>query len=68
MTWRRFSTLLRGLSPQSASASRAQVRRATERSGEKVVEITDRKRAQSAFVSLFGKRGTKHQDQAKIEP
>lgn len=63
MTWRRFTTLLRGLGPHSASFSRAQIRRAMERRASKVVAITTPEQAEQAFVSLFrppekGKRNT----------
>lgn len=52
MTWRRFSTLLRGLGPESAVVSRAVYRRAAERSGERVVNVRSED-ADRHFNSLF---------------
>lgn len=54
MTWRRFSTLLRGLGPESAVVSRAIYRRTAERSGvERVTTIDKREDADRHFDSLF---------------
>lgn len=61
MSWRRFSTLLRGLGPQSASASRAYLRKYNRDGGQapapEVAPITDKAEAAAAFKSLFGGDG-----------
>lgn len=64
MTWRRFSTLLRGLGPNSASAARAYDRKhaadgAVTAGNADVPAIATPEQATSAFVSLFAGRGIK---------
>lgn len=55
MTWRRFTTLLRGLGPWSACATRAELRRMEERSGQKVHVVDGTPdEASAVFTSLFG--------------
>jgi len=55
MTWRRFTTLLRGLSPDSACVTRAQYRRMDEqrRANEVVVDGGPEQTTQ-VFKALFG--------------
>ena len=57
MTWRRFSTLLRGLGPNSACATRAQIRAYKNKgtsAGDGVETITDPAVAHTTFLNLFG--------------
>jgi hypothetical protein len=54
MTWRRFSTLLRGLGPNSACATRAQVRAYKRKDPDNVETITDPDVAHKTFLNLFG--------------
>lgn len=56
MSWRRFVVLLRGLGPNSACATRAQVKRLQEAAGSrrKVVEVGPGEATVSALRSLFG--------------
>jgi len=62
MTWRRFLALVRGLGPQSASASLAWSRRDQDAGvgrKEQVRTITDPQEAERAFVAAFAPPGTK---------
>lgn len=55
MSWRRFVVLLRGLGPNSACATRAQIKRMEERGRKDVVTIDGGPEATvAAFTSLFG--------------
>lgn len=55
MSWRRFSTLLRGLGPDSASASRATVRRLKLDKDRQVHTVTGSKEhVIGVFSSMFG--------------
>jgi len=54
MSWRKFLTLLRGLSGQSASVAQAGSRVEFGKGGEKVNAVEGPKAAQGAFVALFG--------------
>lgn len=55
MSWRRFSTLLRGLGPNSAAASRATVRRLKLDRKDEVHTVTGTKEQVSAvFSGMFG--------------
>lgn len=55
MSWRRFATLLRGLGPQSASASRAVVRRYQLHKDSDTVTVTGSKeQVTAAFSAQFG--------------
>jgi hypothetical protein len=51
MTWRRFSALLRGLGPKSATVTRAVYRRASELKGE--TTISDSATAERTFNAMF---------------
>lgn len=55
LSWRRFTALLRGLGPNSASAYRVQERRLAERTG-KPVRVVDGgpDQATAVFSALFG--------------
>jgi hypothetical protein len=61
MTWRRFSTLLRGLGPNSAAASRAYVRKygkggASASPVDSTPAISDPVEAEARFQSMFAPR------------
>lgn len=52
MSWRRFMTLIRGLSPNSATASKLAARRYMGKAN--VVEVRTPEAAERAFTALFG--------------
>lgn len=54
MTWRRFLTLVRGLSPNAATVSSAMSRIQLGQKREKVNTVAGPKAAQAAFAALFG--------------
>ena len=72
MSWRRFATLLRGLGPNSAAASRAWQRRYKDLkagAGDPVQAVTGSKEQVSAvFSSLFGGRGKKAKSVGEPKP
>lgn len=53
MSWRRFSVLLRGLSPNSATVAKLSAGHEFGKKREPVHEVTGARAAQSAFESIF---------------